>query len=78
MDTDLTEICMDEYIEEDPTPYFDNQPAPIPHYSLIKFYVMFLFMWRSRFRLSDTGTNVLLCFLATFLLHIATKFGSDS
>ena len=41
---------------------------------LIQLYVMFLLLWQSLFRLSDTGMEILLVFFAKFSSAIATAF----
>ena len=47
------------------------------HCSLLRLYVMFIFMWQSTFRLSDAGTDVLFAFIASFLLIVSVKVGCE-
>ncbi len=70
-------ICMVEDYKYDPMSYNGTQLTVIPHYNLLRLYVIFLLLWQSLFRLSDTGANVLFAFLSTFLL-LASKVGSDT
>ncbi len=74
----FTEIGMVDDSEDDPMSYNGTQLTVIPHYNLLRLYVMFLLLWQSLFRLSDTGANVLLAFLSTFLLFLTSKVGSDT
>ena len=73
MNEDITEIQLHE--EEDVIVIIGEDSA---HSSLLRLYIIFIFMWQSTFKLSDAGTNVLFTnvlftFIASFLLLLATS-----
>ena len=52
----------------------ESQPNPRDSSTqnrLIQLYVMFLLMWQTLFRISDTGMNILLLFIAKFYSLVA-------
>ncbi len=71
MNEDITEIQL--YEEEDLNIREDSTYS-----SLLRLYIMFIFMWQSTFKLSDAGTNVLFTIIASFLLLLATKVASQA
>ena len=44
---------------------------------LVRFYVMFLFLWKSLFKSSDAGVQILLSFIAAFFSTVAKLLHLD-
>ena len=75
LDTSDGENESDEIGDDDGSGDFEVQA--IPHFGILRLYIMFLFLWQTLFRLSDTGITVLFSFFATFLVLVATRVGND-
>lgn len=64
------------WIDDVPTEI--TAPTNMKVYQVTRLYLMFLFTWQALFRVSDVGMNVLLAFIATFLMFLVRIFGVPS
>ena len=74
----VTEVWLDSpLMDRDDQPYMlDHQPLP-GIVRALRFYVMFLFLWQSMFRVSDSAMNVLFTFFAMFLTLVLAAVPSN-
>lgn len=81
--SDSDEFHFDEEEEVDNTELWIDDDAPLEVdqptsdqgvMRITQLYLMFLFTWQSLFKVSDVGMNVLLSFIAVFLLLLVTTF----
>ena len=67
-DVELTELRFEEEIEENVL----NPPQPRT-LRILRFYVMFLFMWQTLFRVSDAGMSAPFVYLAMLLALVLSN-----